>query len=188
MHYSITLSFLLLSIYTTRWSISATPLYLPSSQTVTYKTPSEPVAGHSRPFLRRDLPRTFSGVPFLQVLGAGWTAASYENYFMYPSEDLDKLLADFYHSIVTMSMAMTASNTPPAPYGGIFKNEALELAFDTTGNPIPWSLLRAFADFMLLTTDRGYSCTYTMWLTHVASGQAIRFILRLGQGVLALPP
>lgn len=189
MHPSILLSLLLLPLYTDRWSTGATPLQLPSiSQSVNDDKPAKSLTSYSRSLSRRDFPTSFRRVPVLEIIGAGWTAASLNHDYLYPSDDIDKLLADFYHSIVSMCMAMTASNSPPAPYGGTFSFGGLELAFDSTGNPIPWSLIRTFADFMLLTTDRGFSSTYTMWLTHVVSGQAIRFMLRVGQGGPALIP
>ena len=189
MHPLILLSSFLLPLYTNSWSAIATPLKLPStSELVTYNRSSARVTSYSRPLLRRDWPQPFRGVPLLEVIGAGWAAASFEHDFIYSSDDVDRVLADFYHSIVSMCMAMTASNAPLAPYGGVFKSGGLELAFDSTGNPIPWSLLRAFADYMLLTIDRGLNTTYTMWLIHLATGRAIRLMLRVGQGRPALIP
>ena len=189
MYPSILLSFLLLPLYTNRWITSSTPLQIPSiTQSGTYNKSPDPVTSYSRPLLLRDLPRSFPRLPLFEVIGAGWAAASLEYQAIYPSEGVDSLLADFYHSIVSMCMAMTASNAPLAPYGGIFISGGLELAFDSTTNPIPWSLLRAFADWMILTTDRGFTSTYTIWFTHAATGRAIRFILRAGDGAPVLPP
>lgn len=137
------------------------------------------------PFLlltERDLPFRFHNT-LTQDLGGGWSAASQEYQAILPIDQAADVLADFYHSIVTICTAMVAQNAPLVPQGGTFHRGGLEFAFDSTVTPVPWTLIRAFADWMLLTTDLGFVSTYRMRLMNVATGQVIRFILRAGQGV-----
>ena len=87
-------------------------------------------------------------------------------------------IAEFYHSVVSICTAMVAQGAPLLSQGGTFRIGDLELAFDSTGSAVPWTLIRAFADWMMLIGDRGLISTYTLWLTNYASGQVIRFRFR----------
>ena len=164
---------------------------LTSSPTSIYNTPSQrqinyPSSGissnHSRFLLEhRDLP-PFHNLFDIEDLGAGWIAVSQEFQAILPMDLAADTVANFYHSVVSMCTAMVAQDTPSLPQGGTFRTGDLEFAFDSTGSAVTWTLIRAFADWMMLIGDRGFISTYTFWLTNYASGQVIRFRFKPRQG------
>lgn len=135
--------------------------------------------GSSTHLTPRELP--FPVQQYYQELNADWNAASQEAQALLPTHQSADLLADFYHSVLSMCTAMIAGNVPFAPYGGSFMYGALSLHFDSIGGAISWALVRAFADWMLLTTAHGFTSTYTLWLNNHATGHAVRFTLKAGQ-------
>ena len=124
---------------------------------------------------RRDPPPHLHNSFDIEDLGAGWIAISHEFQAILPVDIAADTIANFYHSIVSMCTAMVAQGAPLVPQGGTFRLGDLQLAVDSTGSPVTWNLIRAFADWMMLIGDRGFTGCYTFWLTNYASGQAIRF-------------
>lgn len=179
----------LLPFYIDRLTASPTPLLrVPSNQQLsTYTQSRRSLNNHLLPLLQREIPIPL-GLPGVENIGFGWTAESSEYQAILPLAAAAEVLADFYHSIVTLCTAMIAQNTPLAPNGGIFHSGNLELLFNSTGAPVTWGLIRSFADWMLLTVDRGFLTTFTLWLTNIVTGQTIRFILRAEQGAPRLNP
>ena len=136
-------------------------------------------SSHQGQLLQREWVSPIQPSAGFEELGDGWNALSQEYQAIVPSELAADALADFYHSIISICTAMIAQNAPPLLRGGTFAIGEFEFRFDGLGSSISWSLIRAFADFMLLTTDRGFTNTYTIWMTHLASAQVIKFIMRL---------
>ena len=91
-------------------------------------------------------------------------------------------VVNFYQSVVSICTAMVAQGAPLLPLGGTFHIGDLELAFDSTGSAVTWTLIRAFADWMMLISERGLISTYTLWLTNYANGQSVRFRFNPRQG------
>lgn len=130
----------------------------------------------------RDLPPHFHNIFDIEEIGAGWVAVSQEFQAIFPVDLAADTITDFYHSVVSICTAMVAQGAPSLSQGGTFRIGDLELAFDSMGSAVTWTLIRAFADWMMLIGDRGFISTYTLWLTHHASGQAIRFRFKPRQG------
>ena len=145
--------------------------------------PSSRTASNNPRFLleHRDLP-PFHNLVDIEDLGTGWVAVSQEFQAILPMDLAADTLADFYHSIVSMCTAMVAQGTPSLPQGGTFRIGSLELVFDSVGSAVTWTLIRAFADWMMLVGDRGFISTYTFLLANYASGQVIRFRFKPRQG------
>ena len=159
------------SIYTT---LSQRQINYPSTRTSSNNT--------RFPLEHRDLPSHFHNVFDIEDLGAGWVAMSHEIHAILPVDLAADPVADFYQSVVSICTAMVAQGAPLLPQGGTFRIGDLELAFDSTGSAATWTLIRAFADWMMLIGDRGFISTYTLWLTNYASGQAVRFRFNPRQG------
>lgn len=126
--------------------------------------------------------------PYYHNLGADWNAAPQQAQVILPIGQSAEILADFYHSILSMCTAMIASNIPAAPHGGAYIKGELALQFDSTEGGVSWAVVRAFVYWMLLNTQHGFTSTYTLWLTNYTTGHAIRFMLRAGQGGLMIGP
>ena len=129
----------------------------------------------------RDPPPHLHNLFDIEDLGAGWIAVSQEFQALLPVDLAADTIANFYHSIVSMCTAMVAQGAPLPPQGGTFLLGDLRLAVDSIGSPVTWSLIRAFADWMMLIGNRGCIGSYTFWLTNYASGQVIRFRFHPGQ-------
>ena len=174
---------LLLLFSATKLNASPTPMSVSSSnrtfvinKAALASTDSTDSSTHLTP---RELP--FPVQQYYQELGADWDAASQETQALLPTHQSADLLANLYHSVLSMCTAMIAANVPFSPHGGAFHYGALSLHFDSTGGAISWALVRAFADWMLLTTAHGFTSTYTLWLNNHATGHAVRFKLKAGQ-------
>ena len=161
---------------------SPTSIYTTVSQRqITYPN-SGSTSNNPRSLLKRRDPSGLDHLFDIEDLGGGWIAVSQELQAILPVDLAAETMANFYHSVVSICTAMVAQGAPLLPQGGTFTLGNLELAFDSSGSAVPWTMIRAFADWMMLTGDRGFISTYTFWLTNYASGQVIRFRFKLRQG------